>query len=523
MLSKYYTRLLIWSLARSILAFALLIGWYVPDDMAASGEGDRGAAGACPMGGRQLVGGRTLLEVPARPLLYSLNVSQTLDAIPDFLVAQYRQFDFLWLQGVWKLGTYGLSLDRTDPKRVASYNDALPGWTKDDVIGSPYAIYDYVVSEAIGGESALRRFRQRIRPARLLLDFVPNHMARDCPWPETYFVHTSGPQPPAVNATTTFPIRAYGRDPYTGAWDDTAQLNYFNLATRRHQTRTLLHIASMCDGVRADMAMLALNEVFQRVWGDNAEVGAFPRPHTEFWSEAVHALRQQHPQFFLLAEVYWGLDGRLQELGFDCTYDKQLYDLLHARHLDNLRAYIASRSQEQHAHGAHFVENHDEPRAIAYFGGVPVANAAAAFSYLLPGLRFQFDGQEQGRAARLEVHLRRAADDDRPPDPQVQSFYRRLNRILALDIVRNGIWAYDDSGARQHWRLITWTWRARNCSAEPNGSGDFRRLQVVINYSDEPVQYVHAYTEELLSSNSSSNNNASQIIEAWGVRVFRAA
>eukprot|EP00166_Cyanidium_caldarium_P004789 ctg_528.g254 len=130
MLSKYYTRLLIWSLARSILAFALLIGWYVPDDMAASGEGDRGAAGACPMGGRQLVGGRTLLEVPARPLLYSLNVSQTLDAIPDFLVAQYRQFDFLWLQGVWKLGTYGLSLDRTDPKRVASYNDALPAGRK---------------------------------------------------------------------------------------------------------------------------------------------------------------------------------------------------------------------------------------------------------------------------------------------------------------------------------------------------------------------------------------------------------
>jgi hypothetical protein len=71
------------------------------------------------------------------------------------------------------------------------------------------------------------------------------------------------------------------------------------------------------------MAMLVLSDVFSATWKDY--LGS-PMPSTEFWAEARSAV----PRFVLLAEVYWDMEWRLQQLGFDFTYDKPLYDrLLH--------------------------------------------------------------------------------------------------------------------------------------------------------------------------------------------------
>lgn len=85
---------------------------------------------------------------------------------------------------------------------------------------------------------------------------------------------------------------------------------------------TLQSIARQCDGVRCDMAMLVLNEVFAKTWA------AFPGndaiPQTEFWTDVIEAVKESSPEFLFLVEAYWDLEARLQELGFDFTYDKRL-------------------------------------------------------------------------------------------------------------------------------------------------------------------------------------------------------
>ena len=65
-------------------------------------------------------------------------------------------------------------------------------------------------------------------------------------------------------------ILAYGRDPYFSGWPDTVQLDYSNPATQEAMMKELLRIADQCDGVRCDMAMLILPEVFERTWGRKA-------------------------------------------------------------------------------------------------------------------------------------------------------------------------------------------------------------------------------------------------------------
>ena len=93
----------------------------------------------------------------------------------------------------------------------------------------------------LGGDAALARLRERLqkRGLRLMLDFVPNHMAPDHPWIDEhpdYFVHGSEDDlarcaaellPRANEAAATL-VLAYGRDPYFAGWPDTLQLNYGN-------------------------------------------------------------------------------------------------------------------------------------------------------------------------------------------------------------------------------------------------------------------------------------------------------
>mmetsp|Transcript_14802 Transcript_14802/g.60168 ORF Transcript_14802/g.60168 Transcript_14802/m.60168 type:complete len:109 (+) Transcript_14802:352-678(+) len=67
-------------------------------------------------------------------------------------------------------------MDKTEPGRVGAYGRVLPGFTEDDIIGSPYAVVEYVVNEDIGGDEALQEFRKKLsnRGIKLMLDLVPN-------------------------------------------------------------------------------------------------------------------------------------------------------------------------------------------------------------------------------------------------------------------------------------------------------------------------------------------------------------
>ncbi len=447
---------------------------------------------------------------PAHPSLYQLNtrvwlteLSQglgrraTLDDIPDAEIDRLAGigFDWIWLLSVWQTGPAGQRISRANPEWRREFRETLPDLREEDVAGSGFAITGYTVHAELGSDPALARLRERLRARglRLLLDFVPNHTGLDHPWasryPEYYVAGTEIQlaQNPGnytwVKGMQGDALLAHGRDPYFPGWPDTLQLNYGNPATQEAMMAALLKIAGQCDGVRCDMAMLILPEVFERTWNIKAP---------PFWPAAIRRVREQVPGFVFLAEVYWDLEWTLQQQGFDYTYDKRLYD--------RLRAGLA-RPVREHFHAgldyqvklARFLENHDEPRAAATFSA-DVHRAAAVISFLAPGLRFFHQGQFEGRRKRISPHLCRGPAEQ--PDRELTQFYAWLLEVLRKRAVREGQWqllectpAWDGN----------WTWDGFLAFAWTGPDGE--RLLVTVNYAPNQGQcYVRLPFQDLAGS-----------------------
>ncbi len=350
---------------------------------------------------------------------------------------------------------------------------------EEDIAGSGFAIAGYTVHPALGGDAALARLRKRLQDLglRLMLDFVPNHTALDHPWvedrPEYYIAGTELDLARAPQNYTWIMRRggdrllAYGRDPYFAGWPDTLQLNYGNPTTQDAMIGELLKIAGQCDGVRCDMAMLVLPDVFERTWGV---------PSQPFWPKATSRVRQQTPDFCFMAAVYWDLEWTLQQQGFDYTYDKRLYDRLRDRHAKTVREHFWA-GQDYQDKMARFLENHDEPRAAATFPPV-VHEAAAVITFLSPGLRFFHQGQFEGRKKRISPHIVRAPK--KAADRNLEQFYQQLLSILRQPVVREGRWqllncqpAWEGNGSSENFVAFAW-----------QGS-DAQRLLVAVNYAPE--------------------------------------
>jgi hypothetical protein len=403
------------------------------------------------------------------------------DAILDDIAR--RGFDWIWLLSVWRTGAAGRAVSRANPAWQAEFRSALPDLTEDDICGSGFAIAAYEVDEALGGNTALAEFRARlaVRGLRLMLDFVPNHTALDHPWSRThpdFYVQGSEQALAAapdnycrVDTEQGLRILAHGRDPNFPGWPDTLQLDYANAALQAAQMDTLATIAGHCDGLRCDMAMLLLPEVFQRCWG------VTPAP---FWPKAIAAVRQAHPGFTFLAEAYWDLEAELQQQGFDYCYDKRLYDRLRQGGAGAIGAHLGAALGYQDRL-ARFLENHDEPRAAAVFPW-PRHQAAAIVTYFAPGLRLFHQGQLEGARVRVPVHLCRALAE--VPDAEIAAFYDRLLATLGTtDGFRNGVWqllppqsAWTGNPTWQD--FVSYAWQT------PDGG----YYVVVANYSDHQAQ-----------------------------------
>jgi glycosidase len=88
---------------------------------------------------------------------------------------------------------------------------------------------------------------------------------------------------------------------------------------------------------------------------------------------------------------------------------------------------------------ARFLENHDEPRAASAFQW-PRYRAAAAITFLSPGLRFFHQGQFEGARVRAPAHLCRAPVE--PTNLDLAAFYAKLLPVLKdTDVLRNGDWS----------------------------------------------------------------------------------
>jgi hypothetical protein len=394
-----------------------------------------------------------------------------------------RGFDWIWLLSVWQTGAASRAVSRSNPTWRAEFQAVLPDLTEEDICGSGFAISAYEVDEALGGKAALAAFRARLaaRGLLLMLDFVPNHTALDHPWVKTrpdFYVQGSE-QARAAAPENYYRVEtdqgprtlAYGRDPNFPGWPDTLQLDYANPALQAAKTAELLAIAEQCDGLRCDMAMLLLPEIFQRTWG---------RTPAPFWPAAIAAVRRARPGFTFLAEAYWDLEWDLQQQGFDYCYDKRLYDRLRHSDAGALRAHLAAGLDYQDRL-ARFLENHDEPRAAASFPW-PRHQAAATVTYFAPGLRFFHQGQLEGARMRVPVHLRRGPVE--APDPDVAAFYDKLLAVLKeQDAFRDGAWSLIPPqpawAGNPTWQdFVSYAWRTRD------GGGRV----VVVNYSDHQAQ-----------------------------------
>jgi glycosidase len=437
-----------------------------------------------------------LLE-PRYPSLYQVNTrvwlnelsrnlgrQATLDDVPDAALDSLAEmgFDWLWLLSVWQTGLAGQRVSRSNPEWRKEFQETLPDLRDDDIAGSGFAIAGYTVHQSLGGDAALARLRERLRQRKLklLLDCVPNHTGLDHPWVEDHpDYYIAGTESDLARAPQNYiwvkrrhgdVILAHGRDPYFPGWPDTLQLNYGNPAVQAAMLGELLKIAGQCDGVRCDMAMLILPEVFERTWGIQAQ---------PFWPRAIARVREQSPDFCFMAEVYWDLEWTLQQQGVDYTYDKRLYDRLREGHAQPVREHFHAALDYQDKL-VRFLENHDEARAALAFA--PKAHqAAAVITFLAPGLRFFHQGQFDGRRKRISPHLVRAPEE--PIDHSLEQFYARLLGVLGQAAVREGQWQMLE--CTPAWNE-NWTWDCFVAFAWQDRDGE--RLLVAVNYAPHQSQ-----------------------------------
>ena len=390
-------------------------------------------------------------------------------------------FDAVWFMGVWERSPAGIRISMQNPGLLEDFNRALPDFAPEDNVGSPYCVRRYVVDDHLGGPQglAVARGMLRERGLRLILDFVPNHVAPDHPWatahPE-YFIQ--GSDDDARNDPASFveiggKVFARGRDPFFPAWPDVLQLNAFQPELRQAAIATLADIAGQCDGVRCDMAMLMLNSIFGRTWGSRAGAALA----ADYWRELIPATRARWPDFRFIAEAYWDLEWELQQQGFDHCYDKKLYDRMEHGDPEGMHQHL--RADPAYQQGmVRFIENHDEPRAAATFPDGK-GHAAALAVLTLTGAKLLHEGQFEGLKVRLPVFLARRPAE--AVDPGLADHYRKLLLETRREVFRNGEWRLCERigwpGNTSCHQLLAWCWRK-----------DGERYLVVINYHQDSAR-----------------------------------
>ncbi len=436
---------------------------------------------------------------PDRPVIYEVNTAVWLAELsraagepitlatvsdPDWDAVTPDGADAVWLMGVWERSPAGLELAMANPGLLESFREALPDLRDQDIVGSPYCVHRYVADERFGGPAGLAAARAALaaRGVRLILDYVPNHVAPDHPWvtehPE-FFIQGNEDDlkaDPGGWLQVDGHVLAHGRDPYFPPWPDVVQLNAFSSAVRAATAQTLSGIADQCDGIRCDMAMLMTNDVFGKTW--NGRAGEWP--DEEFWPAVFDQLRTRHPETVLIAEAYWDMEWTLQQQGFGFCYDKRLYDRILERDPSAVRGHLFADIGYQ-SRLLRFLENHDEPR-IADRLPADLERPAAVAIATLPGATMWHEGQFEGRRVRVPVFLQRRPDE--PLDEELAAWYRNLLFTVADRGVRTGTWqlleatGWPDNQSSAN--LIAWSWT--------RGEDVGGRHVIVVNLSEAPAQ-----------------------------------
>ncbi|MCK5088169.1 MAG: glycosidase [Melioribacteraceae bacterium] len=431
----------------------------------------------------------SLYEINTRVWLKQFGTEDQPVKLDDVPVDYWKELnskgiDYVWLMGVWKTSQSTIDKYCFEEGLIKEYNEALPGWQRADVIGSPFAINVYEVNPLLGNISSLKKLKRELNKLdlKLILDFVPNHFSAHSSLLESHpSIFLTANEKLFGNDSQTFykpfddeRVFAHGRDPYFPAWQDTVQVNYFQSDAQNYMTDILLELTELCDGVRCDMAMLQLNDVFLKTWENVSKEMHYTKSEKEFWNTSIEKVKNKRSDFIFMAEAYWDLEWRLQQLGFDYTYDKRLLDRLINNDVQQIKNHLKADEVYQEK-SVRFLENHDEERAVRSLGNEK-SKAAAVIISTIPGIRFFNDGQFEGKKIKLPVQLGRESVEEINPD--IQTFYDLLLTITKGEIFKSGDWnlldllpAWEENETYKN--ILAWEWKYKN-----------ERRTVFVNYSN---------------------------------------
>ena len=322
--------------------------------------------------------------------------------------------DYVWYTGVIRHATR---------KKDEGCRPSHPQIVKGEA-GSPYAITDYYDVNpylATDPDARMEEFLQLVKRThrhgmKVLMDFVPNHVARDyrshvpgvhslgadddtsVHWsPENDFFYYPGeplrlPEPFNGPGYFEFPAKASGNcfspTPGINDWYETIKINYCDFHTRTwDKMYNIVHYWALkgVDGFRCDMVELVPPEFMQ-------------------W--LIAKIKLEFPDIVFIAEVYEKEKYRMyvDEVGFDLLYDKSgLYDTVRAVTCDGLTARALTWNWQflgdLQPRMLDFLENHDEQRVASDFfaGSAEAGYAALGVSLLLNTAPFMlYFGQEIG-------------------------------------------------------------------------------------------------------------------------------
>ncbi|TFF94866.1 MAG: alpha-amylase [Promethearchaeota archaeon] len=479
-----------------------------------------------------------LYEINTLPWLTELsetyNEEIKLGNIPDEIFQKYiKNFDAVWLMGVWERSPASKRIAQELPDLQKEYKKAIEHVKEEEIIGSPYAIYYYHVDKDLGGREALIRFRERLNEdnIKLVLDYVPNHVARDHMWTlEKSDMFIEGTWEDMNNNPDTYfssygRILAHGKDPYFPAWTDTVQINAFSSEARDKAVHTINSISEICDGVRCDMAMLVTNEVLKRTWGD--KVGN--QPEKDFWEEIIPRVKDENPNFKFIAEVYWDMEWRLMQHGFDYCYDKKLYDIVVHGKVGDLREYLHADFNYQKTL-VRFIENHDEKRAVKALG-ILKSKAAAILALTLPGMGLIHEGQMKGYEIRIPVQLKRRMNE--MVKNNMLEFYRSLLTIIKDNDIKKNNWelcnvtqtTQEDQSNKY---LISYHWwnAQEHYLFIINFSENFSKGKIKIptlNLTSGKLKFKNLFTDEIskYAASDIQDNGFKVELASWKYNIFR--
>ena len=400
-----------------------------------------------------------------------------LDQIPDAELDLLARWGFtgLWFIGLWQ--------------RSAASRKIKQMMGNPEAVASAYSVFDYKISDDLGGDAALLNLRERAwrRGIRLASDMVPNHMAIDSRWviehPD-WFVSLDHSPFPSYNfngADLSWDARVgifledhyYNRsdaavvfkrvDRWTGSekyiyhgndgtsfpWNDTAQLNYLQAQVREAVIQTILHVARQFPVIRFDAAMTLAKKHYQRLWfpepgaggaiPSRAEYGmtkaqfdaAMPE---EFWREVVDRIAAEAPDTLLLAEAFWLMEGYfVRTLGMHRVYNSAFMNMLRDEDNSKYRSVMKNTLEfdpEILKRYVNFMNNPDERTAVDQFGKGDKYFGIATMMATLPGLPMFGHGQIEGFAEKYGMEYQRAYWEEQPDAGLIQRHEREIFPLL---------------------------------------------------------------------------------------------